>query len=243
MLPTLNLDLSKICQSRIDLFAGGKTSFIGRTRCYHLDQLRDAARQSNENLDRFITKHLAAGMGTKPVKSELLFWFAKYARPHEGRNPAKPVKSELLFWFAAGNDLIWLTPCDKALRVGCWWMNEIPGYWESGTEGVRDNAKPYAYWDGNNLYRIYALPESFHEDALYLNDLGTLFGLAVEECDEETHCSFRDEPMERWDYSVVPTESQEIVEVQASLLLASLGVDRETVARIVEESVQQVSSK
>ncbi|HLF83828.1 MAG TPA: hypothetical protein VI837_06620 [Blastocatellia bacterium] len=219
MLPTLNLDLSKICQSRIDLFAGGKTSFIGRTRCYHLDQLRDAARQSNENLDRFITKHLAAGMGTKPVKSELLFWFA------------------------AGNDLIWLTPCDKALRVGCWWMNEIPGYWESGTEGVRDNAKPYAYWDGNNLYRIYALPESFHEDALYLNDLGTLFGLAVEECDEETHCSFRDEPMERWDYSVVPTESQEIVEVQASLLLASLGVDRETVARIVEESVQQVSSK
>ena len=110
MLPTLNLDLSKICQSRIDLFAGGKTSFIGRTRCYHLDQLRDAARQSNENLDRFITKHLAAGMGTKPVKSELLFWFA------------------------AGNDLIWLTPCDKALRVGCWWMNEIPGYWESGRE-------------------------------------------------------------------------------------------------------------
>jgi hypothetical protein len=195
LLPTLNLDLSKVCQSRADLFAGGKTSFIGRTRCYHLDQLRDAASKSNENVDRFITKHLAAGMATKPVKSELLFWFAP------------------------GNDLIWLTPCDKALRVGCWWMNEIPGYWESGTESVRDNAKPFSYWDGKNLSRIYSLPDRFHEGALYLNDLGTLFGLAVEECDEEMYCAVRDERMERWDYSVVPSESQEIVELEGKKLI------------------------
>lgn len=194
MLPVLTINPATISHFGSDLLSG-RRGFVGRSYLYHLDQLRDAAIDAGENVDRFITKHLAAGMA------------------------AKPVKSKLLFWFAPGNNLVWLSACDRALKVGCFWMRDLPGYWESGQEFVRDNARPYAYWNGSNLYRIYELPEYFDEHAFYASDLGNAFGIGLSECDEDMYSYIRDERQEKWDYSVVPQEGEEITDVDGRKLV------------------------
>jgi hypothetical protein len=194
MLRILTIQPSTLCHHTRDILSG-RSGYVGRSYVYHLDKLCAAALRVNENLDRFITRYLAAGIA------------------------AKPVKSQVLFWFGPGDKLVWLTACDKAMKIGGSWMTDIPGYWESGQEFVRENARPFALWDGKNFYRIYALPEGFDAQSFYVNDLGSLFGLSVSECDEDLYGYIRDEREAQWDYSVVPEYGEEIIEIDGRKLL------------------------
>lgn len=194
VLTTLTINPTEICRVNSD-FLSGRRGVVGRSYLYNLDTLRETASELNENVDRFITMRLASGLDSKPVRSRLMFWYAP------------------------GNNLVWLTACDKALKVGCYWMGNIPGYIDSGDEFVRDSARPYAYWNGRNLYRIYEFPEYFDASAFYASDLCNLFGLNVGTCEEWMYRLIRDERTEKWDYSVVPQSSEEIVDCDGKKLV------------------------
>ncbi len=190
MLPILQLRIPELCRIETDLLRGGQKIIVGQTTCYHFDELTAAAASANENIDRFLTKAIVAGLA------------------------GKPVKSRLLFWYAPGNEHLFLSFTDKRLQVYFPWMHEIPGYFEQGREPLHDNAAPILYYDGKNTHRIYELPKDFEDEKLYLSDFCGLGGIYLGETDEEMYEYVNANPVEKYDYSIVPRESEEILTVK-----------------------------
>ena len=92
-------------------------------------------------------------------------------------------------------------------------MHEIRGYFEQGREALHPNAVPIVYYDGKNCYRIYELPRDFDSEKLYVSDLCGLGGIYLGETDSEMYEYIKANPTEKYDYSVVPNESEEILTV------------------------------
>lgn len=187
MLSTLRINIGELCRTGYALV--GQTVIVGQTTCYHFDELTAAAESANENTDRFFTKAIAAGMASKPVKSRLLFWYAP------------------------GEQHLFLSFTDKRLQVLCSWMHDIPGYFEQSQEPLHSNAVPIVYYDGMNICRIYELPKDFDSEKYYISDFCGMGGIYLEEADEEMYEYIKTNPVEKYDYSVVPRESEQILTV------------------------------
>lgn len=188
MLPTINLDPATVCAAAYN-FSEGRRAFIGHSFAYYLDKLLGVARQQRKSLDRILTETVLDGMA------------------------AHPRKTQALFWFCGTNDLVILTVCDLRQKLRPMWMRNAPGYMECGSDYVHLTAKPFLYWDGNNLTRVYPMPEPRRTGQTYLCDLGSLMGYYVGVGDEgAVDCVASADPGYAV-YSIVPEAAEEIVTI------------------------------
>ena len=114
---------------------------------------------------------------------------------------------------------------DKLDRYYPEWAREIPGYFESGRDSIDDGARPFAYWSGQNLHRLYPAesllpfpaedgsPVEVTDDMEFVSDLGSGFGWTVAQADPAIAKGIRASGEENWEYSLVPHHAEEIVQV------------------------------
>ena len=188
MLPTINIDLGQVCAPSYD-FNQGRHTFIGYSFAYHLAPLREAAAKAKASLDHVISHCILAGVS------------------------AHPFRSKALFWYAPTNDMVIVTVCDVHQRLKPMWMNAIPGYFECGSDYVSGNSRPYLYWDGNNLTRVYLISESPEPGQTYLCDLGALMGSLIGPGDEGAVERVKAGDPDFLEYSIVPDVAEEVVTV------------------------------
>lgn len=186
MLPLIKLDLTELCCLGND---EGRCVIISQNTYYVAVKVEAAAASQGNNIDRFFTKAILAGMAINRVKGPLVFWFA-------------PLQGLFLLSFT-----------DKRLKSKCWWRLDIPGYYEQGQAPLPQHAAPFIYYDGSNIYRIYPLPNDFETDKHYLSDFCGMGGLYVGETDEDMYEYVRTNPVEKYDYSIVPRENEEILTI------------------------------
>lgn len=200
MLPTLRLDLGKLCDFAPDINRMGEPRIVGYSYAYQLDRIREAALAGDNNLDAYLSGAILRGLNEHPVRSELLFWYSPYHLARRGD----------LGGFV---DFVMLTVCCKTREVKCSWLHALPGLFDSGRDFVPDNAQPFLYWNGKNLCRIYRLQADWDANSLFLCDLGSFVGLAVEATDEANYRRIEDNKIVYWDRSVVPSQAQEVLTV------------------------------
>lgn len=188
MLPSIRIDLAQVCAPGYD-FAHSRHTFLGYAFAYYFDQVMQFAQEHNKSLDRVLTELVLGGL------------------------TAHPLKTKALFWFTPTNELLFLTVSDVRQKLHPMWMCDLKGYMECGSDYVRPNARPYLYWDGNNLTRVYPPPGPREPDQTYLCDLGALMGYYVGWGDEGAVKGVRVGDPEFTLYSIVPEEPEEIVTI------------------------------
>lgn len=128
----------------------------------------------------------------------------------------KPIKSPSLIWFGRRFDCVILTVCDPRGRLNPDWLRAIPAFFESGRDYVGRTDRPYAYWDGRNLHRLYPRVSVESPTAILVSDFGNGFGWSVGVCEPEdvAHLAVWDE--DNWEYSCAPREHEQIVTVDGA---------------------------
>ena len=200
MLPLIELKLTALASPFNDPFTGG-WACNGHDVALRMDELRAQSEEQHLNLDHFLSQQLARGFGLNYVKRPILVWFS------------------LRF------DCAILTFSDKLDRYYPEWAREIPGYFESGREAIGGNARPYAYWSGQNVHRLYpaesmiprpdedGAPVAATEDMEFVCDFGSVFGWIVGQADPVIAEGIRAGGENNWEYSLVPHEPEEIVRI------------------------------
>jgi hypothetical protein len=201
MLPLLELKLTATASPFKD-FATGELAYAGYAVAYLMECLRECSAPLAENLDEYLSHKLLDGFTRHPVKRTVLIWFGL-------------VYESAVLTFSAKRDDYCPT-----------WSYEMPGYFESGRDVVTPNARPYAYWDGNNLHRLYqaqslVLPkhdddwgdEAQTTDPEFACDFGPLFGWTIGPVDPGIAKAMRRGDPEFWEYSIVPREAEQIVKI------------------------------
>lgn len=200
MLPLIELKLTSLASPFTNPFTG-EGACSGHDVALRMEELRSQSEDLKLNLDRFLSDHLVRGFSLNYVK-----------RP-------------ILIWFSIRFDCVILSFSDKLDRYCPEWAVGIPGYFEGGRGVVEANARPYAYWNGQNLHRLYPAesfvprpdedgePVAARDDMEFVCDFGSLFGWMVGEADSDTAERIKAGGEESWDYSVVPHEPEEIVRI------------------------------
>ena len=186
-LPTIRVPLTAICDTGYHPADFSKT-LVGQAYFYDWNKVTAAAQSADMNFDHLMTAFLATG----------------FAR--------KPVKREVLIWFAAISGKFWLWACSKDCKANTEWMADLPGFEESGRDHVRPNALPIGYWDKQNFHRVYVLEKYQHGDAYHVCDFGNLMGLSISGEPKETWERIRNAPAQHVDYSAVPQEAEEVID-------------------------------
>jgi hypothetical protein len=188
MLPVLHFNLKKICSAAYD-FNRGRQTFLGHSFAYQLSEVLELAQQQKKSLDRVLTEMVLVGM------------------------TAHPIKSKALFWFAPTNDMVLLTVCDVRHQFFPMWMRDLAGYMECGSDYLPPNGRPFLYWDGSNLTRVYLKPEDHEPKGTYLCDLGALMGSYVGRGDPGAVEGVRQADPEYTVYSIVPEAPEEVLTI------------------------------
>ena len=200
MLPLIELKLTALAAPFNDPFTGNWVC-NGHAVALRMDRLRSESEARGLNLDGLLSHQLARGFSLNYVKRPILVWFG------------------LRF------DCAILTFSDKLDRYYPEWAREIPGYFESGRDSIDDSARPFAYWSGQNLHRLYPAesllpfpaedgsPVEVTDDMEFVSDLGSGFGWTVGQADPAIAKGIRAGGEENWEYSLVPHHAEEIVKV------------------------------
>lgn len=200
MLPIIDLKLTALAAPFNDPFTGNWVC-NGHAVALHMDRLRVESEARGLNLDGLLSHQLARGFSLNYVKRPILVWFG------------------LRF------DCQILTFSDKLDRYYPDWAREIPGYFESGRDSIDDGARPFAYWSGQNLHRLYPAeslipfpaedgsPVEVTDDMEFVSDLGSGFGWTVGQADPAIAKGIRAGGEDNWEYSLVPRQAEEIVQV------------------------------
>lgn len=73
--------------------------------------------------------------------------------------------------------------------------------------------RPYAYWDGRNLHRLYPKVSVESATAILVSDFGNGFGWSVGVCEPEDVAHLAVWDADNWEYSCAPREHEQIVTV------------------------------
>jgi len=190
LLPLIKINLTECCQITEDIVILGKHNIAVQTYAFNFDEFLEGLKKNNENADVHLSKTILQGLMQKPLKSKILFFFSP--------------NSQFNFISAA---LL-------KLQSNLHWLSNIYGYVESAQEYLKPNARPFMYWDGNNLHRIYDIT-NYDPSSNYINDFGSIYGLASSETEEEMYKHIKaNTDNQSWDYSIVPKEHEEIVTIK-----------------------------
>ena len=142
MLREFEIHISKVCKLGFDLETG-KSKPIGEGYLFQWDAVLDAAKKQGCNLDTFLTLRLAL--------------FVTKKRP----------KSNILIFFTPTNDRFVLTVCSRRSVSFVDVLHstaEMPGYLEYGQDFVPPKARPFLFYTGMEIFRVYEV-ESPEPDA------------------------------------------------------------------------------
>lgn len=167
----------------------GLSGLLGWAFAYYFDKVVAFAQGTKKSLDRVLTEHVLWGLTERPVKSKALFWFS------------------------ATKGLLFLTVCDIRQRLCPPWMGDLTGYMECGSSFVHASARPFLYWDGNNLTRVYPPPGDRQPGQTYLCDLGSLLSYYVGPGEDFAVDAVRAAHVDYTAYSIVPEEPEEIITI------------------------------
>jgi len=197
MLKIIDIRIAEICKTANDFMAGGQEKIVVQSYAYHTDKIIDDMKEAKTNIDQYFSRLILHGLSTSKLKSKILFFFVPLG--------------EVTIMCAA----------DNKQNIDHYYLSKTNAYFESGQEYLHNNARPFMYWDGKNVIRIYSLPEEYSAEKYYFNDFGSLYGLLTAEADEEYYNELKNEPGESWDYSIVPRESEEIITYKEKKLVLS----------------------
>jgi len=207
MLPLLQLNFKELTTSALDFGRLDMTDaravddayieascrvFTGQSYAFRDELLEQKAIELNQNLDQLISHQLAYGFSKKPVKIKSLIWLGRRF------------------------GCVILTVCDAKGRFCPTWPYEMIGYCESGNDFVGLTDHPYAYWDGNNLHRIYPDRKIESPTGVLLCDLGNGFGWSMGETEPEYVPEMSDDNPDAWSYSRVPSDHEQIVTINGA---------------------------
>jgi hypothetical protein len=91
-------------------------------------------------------------------------------------------------------------------------MADIAGYREQGQDYLKENSRPFLYYDGLNVTLVHFVSETIEQDAYYIADLGNMFGLNVARTEKDNYEDIRDNASKYYDCAVVPSEAAQIAE-------------------------------
>lgn len=183
MLPLFNVQISDIAEVGFNPHIGSKYP-IGSAFWFSWDAVLTTAEKEGTNFDIFLTRKLAKFLNDKKTKTTLLVFYTSV------------------------DDRFALTICSRKSPD---FLNVLhstagmPGYLECGQDYVSSTAKPFLYYAGLQIFRVYQV-EKPQEDVFYVSDFGDLFGLITSVADEESYTDIRDNPTEYLDYCAVPTD-------------------------------------
>jgi len=192
MLPVMGLGLLMDCKISKDVFGSGEDNVRAYTYAYNFEKIREAAQQAGENLDTFLSRKILAGMNRHMVKDKLVFFYATSPEP----------------------EYVLISVSSYVMKAKCQWLLKVIDHCSFGEEYLRGNAQPFMHWDGEQLWRIYPLPPEYNPRTKYICDLGSYFGLTVGKVAAARYREIAKEKSENWDYSAIPEEEQEHMEIE-----------------------------
>lgn len=193
VLPLIEVQAQEVCEMGF-CPTTGRTEPIGDAFWFDWEAVAEAARSQGMNLDRFLTLRLASFFASKRLRSNVLICYA----PYQNR--------------------FMLSVCSKRqtnfLKV-LHSSHGMPGYLEYGQDYVPPTAAPFLFYGGMQLYRVYHIRER-PSSANYVCDFGNAFGLCVSESDPDGYERIRDEMGTYVDYSAVPIEPSEEIDLDGT---------------------------
>lgn len=197
MLPVMEIGLFMDCKISKDVFGSGENNVRAYTYAYNFREICEAAHAEGENLDTFLSRKILAGMNKHAVKDNLVFFYATSQEP----------------------EYVLVSVSSYAMKAKCQWLLKLIDYCSFGEEFLRPNAQPFMHWDGKQLRRIYPLPLEHNPRAKYICDLGSYYGLTVGKVAAARYREITKEKPENWDYSAIPNDEQERVEMDGKELM------------------------
>jgi hypothetical protein len=192
-LKTINLKLKDLCRFYLDLDKE-KEAPVGETYSYSYKALLDGAKEAGLNLDEFLTASIGYSLSEKKPRSKVLIFYAPF------------------------NQQIWLAICSKR-NLSLDSLARIPGYSEQGQNFLPPKASPFVYYDGKEIYRIHRIGEKPRSWVYYSIDFGTFSGLFYSATNRAKYEMIRDNLLGHLEYSVVPTESRQVLTWQGKKIV------------------------
>ena len=133
----------------------------------------------------------------------------------------KKLRSNVLIFYTPFSNHFILSVCSRrrvSLLDVLHATSGMPGYLEyNGRASVPPIASPFILYKGMQVYRVYSC-ENTDANVYYLCDFGNLFGMCVVKASHKDYLRIRDNPVKYVDYSPVPLEPSEAVEVNGVAL-------------------------
>lgn len=197
MLQVIDIKITEICKTAIDFMAGGQEKIVVESFAYHTNEIIGDVKEDKINIDQYFSRLILYGLSASKLKTNILFFYVPLG------------------------DVTLICAADNKHNIDHYYLSKTNEYFESGQEYLHSNARPFIYWDGKNVTRIYALPDEYSDEKYYFNDFGSLYGLFTSESDEEYYYELKSNPGEFWDYSIVPKEQEEIITYKNKKLVLS----------------------
>lgn len=192
MLPVKEIVLYDDCKLTKDVYGSGEYNVFAYTYAYNFSKMRDAALEEGENLDRFLSRQILAGMVRRPVRDKLMFFYTPWPDP----------------------EYVIISVSSRSMKAKCQWLLHLIDYCSYGEEYLRATGKPFMYWDGKELHRIYEAPPKVSARSKYICDLGSSYGLTVSKAPAAQYREIARNRTENWEYSAVPAEEEEQIAIE-----------------------------
>ena len=185
MIPANDIKIKECSELGYDL-SRQSNWIIGQAYCYDWDTTKEEALKKGLNLDSFLTFQIGYHLALKSPKVSFLIWYVPFG------------------------EMFFLTVTRKGKSIPTW-MADIAGYREQGQDYLKENSRPFLYYDGLNVTRVHFVSETIEQDAYYVSDLGNMFGMNVAITERANYEGIRDHAVAYYDCSVVPFEAEQIV--------------------------------
>ncbi|MBI5846633.1 MAG: hypothetical protein HZB31_01525 [Nitrospirae bacterium] len=186
MIPEIDIKIKECSELGYDL-SRQSNWIIGQAYCYEWDATKEAALKQGINLDSFLTFQIGYHLAIKNPKGKFLVWYVPFG------------------------EMFFLTVTRKGKTIPTW-MADIAGYREQGQDYLKENSRPFLYYDGLNVTRVHFVSETIEQDAYYISDLGNMFGLNVARTEKDNYEDIRDNASKYYDCAVVSSEAIQIAE-------------------------------
>ncbi len=171
---------------------------IGDAYWFTWNEVLDAAREEAMNIDRFLTCRLSLFLTKKKPKSNILIFYT-------------PTQDRFVVTVCSRRRVNFLDVLHSTAGM--------PGYMEYGQDYVPVTARPFLYYGGMEIFRVYDV-DNPKPGAFYVSDFGNLFGLTTFTVSKDDYVRIKTDVQSHVEYSVVPQlPTEEVKHLGVSVLL------------------------